>query len=59
MSELTKEDCMNIRKWIAATSMMIEARIRTSWSQSEFDTLDKIQKIERSFQFISKGEQKQ
>ena len=43
---LTKEDCLNIRKWLTATSMMIEANIRTVWSQSELDTWEKIKKIE-------------
>ena len=48
MSQLTKEDCMNVRKWITATSMMIEGKLRTPLSQSEIDTWDKIQSIDRS-----------
>ena len=44
--ELTKEDCLNIRKWMTATSMMIEARLRTTWTPSEQDTLEKIKRLE-------------
>ena len=46
MEGLTKEDCMNIRRWVTATSMMIEGRLRTTWSQSELDTWEKVKKIE-------------
>lgn len=44
---ITKEDCKNISKWVAATSMMIEAKLRTPWSESELATWEKIKKIER------------
>lgn len=44
--ELTKEDIANIHKWITATSMMIEAKFRTTWTESEQKTLDKIHKME-------------
>lgn len=40
--ELTEEDVMNIRKWLTATSMMIEAKLRTNYSDSERKTSDKI-----------------
>ena len=38
---VSKEDAMNISKWMTATSMMIEARLRTPYSQSELDTWEK------------------
>jgi len=43
--ELTREDIMNISKWMTATSMMIEARLRTPYSESEHDTWKKFQHI--------------
>jgi len=45
-TELTKEDYLNIRKWVTATSMMVEAKVRTTWSQSELDTWEKIKQME-------------
>jgi len=39
--EITKEDAMNISKWITATNMMVEAKLRTPLSQSEIDTWEK------------------
>lgn len=44
---LTKEDYLNIRKWLTATSMMIEARLRTPYSDSEIATGDKLRQMER------------
>ena len=44
---LTKEDCQNINKWIVATSMAVEAGIRTAWSKSELATMEKLKAIER------------
>ncbi len=44
---LTKEDYLNIRKWMTATGMMIEAKLRTNWSESERKTLDKLTEMER------------
>ncbi len=38
---------MNIRKWMTATSMMIEARVRTPYSDSEIATGDKLKQMER------------
>jgi len=50
VKELTKEDCMNIRKWVNATGMLIQAKMRTTWSQSELDTWEKIKRIEQSLE---------
>jgi hypothetical protein len=51
MSEtLTKEDIMNIRKWITATTMMIEAKLRTPYSDSEFETIDKLHRLEYRYE---------
>jgi len=36
--EVTREDVMNISKWMTATTMMIEARMRTPYSESEHNT---------------------
>jgi len=44
---LTKEDFLNIRKWTTATSMMIEAKLRTPWTPSEEATLAKLNQMER------------
>jgi len=43
---LTSEDCLNIRKWVTATGMMIEAKLRTTWSDSERQTWEKVKRIE-------------
>jgi len=51
--EITREDAMNISKWITATSMMIEAKIRLPLSQSERDTWKKFAPI-----YHSSGENK-
>ena len=46
--EITKEDTINIAKWITATNMMVEARVRTPMSQSEIDTWAKFQPVYHS-----------
>ena len=48
--KLNKEDILNISKWITATSIMIEAKLRTDFSQSERDTWEKIQQMEHSME---------
>ena len=53
MEELTKEDCMNIRKWVNATGMFIQAKMRTTWSQSELDTWEKVKRIEREVESVA------
>jgi len=40
--ELTEEDILNIRKWLTATSMMIQAKLRTPYSESELETSQKL-----------------
>lgn len=40
--ELTEEDCLNILKWWTGTSMMVEAKMRTPFSDSEHETISKI-----------------
>ena len=42
--DLTEEDMLNVRKWLTATSMMIEAKLRTPYSQSELNTGEKLTK---------------
>lgn len=44
--KITKEDRINISKWLTSTSMMIEAKLRTPYSQSELDTWEKIKRME-------------
>lgn len=46
MIELSKEDCLNISKWVTATSIMIQGKLRTPYSQSELDTYDKIKQAQ-------------
>lgn len=46
--EITKEDAMNIAKWLTATGMMVEAGVRVPLSQSEHDTWAKFQPIYHS-----------
>ena len=43
--EVTKEDVTNISKWMTSTSMMIEAKLRTSYSDSEHATWKKFRHI--------------
>jgi len=40
--EITEEDRINIAKWMTATNMMIQAKLRTPLSDSERQTFDKI-----------------
>ena len=47
--EITKEDAMNVSKWIGATNMMVEAKLRTLLSQSELDTWKKFEHAYHSF----------
>ena len=47
---LSKEDHLNIQKWQTATSMMIQTKMRTPYSQSEHDTSNKLMQIvDRAF----------
>ena len=46
--ELTREDVMNISKWITATTMMVEAGLRTPLSDAEHETWQKFQHIYHS-----------
>lgn len=46
--ELTREDVMNISKWVTATGMMVEAKLRTPLSESEHATWRKFQHIYHS-----------
>jgi len=39
---LTEEDQMNVRKWLTAASIMIEAKVRTPFSDSEHKTAEKL-----------------
>jgi len=47
--DLTEDDLMNIGKWIAATSMVIQANLRTPLSPSENETWIKIERARRLF----------
>jgi len=40
--ELTDEDIINVKKWLTATSMMIQAKLRTPYSESELKTSQKL-----------------
>lgn len=42
---LTKEDHLNIQKWQTATTMVIQTKMRTPYSQSELDTSEKLKQI--------------
>jgi hypothetical protein len=44
--QLTEEDCLNILKWWTGASMMVEAKMRTPFSDSEHETIAKISKVE-------------
>lgn len=46
--ELTREDVVNIAKWMTAASMMIDAGLRTPYSDSENATWKKFQHIYNS-----------
>ena len=42
--ELTDEDLGNVAKWITAASIMIEAKVRTPFSESELKTAEKLRR---------------
>jgi len=42
--ELTDEDLLNVAQWITATSIMIEAKVRTPFSESELKTAEKLRR---------------
>ena len=44
---LTREDLQNIDKWITATGIMIEGKIRTPWTDSELATFKKLDQLKR------------
>jgi hypothetical protein len=43
---ISKEDIMNVSKWMTCCSIMIEAGVRIPFSQSERDTWEKIKRSE-------------
>ncbi len=45
--KLTKEDLRNIDGWITAASMMIEAKARVPWRDSEFATFKKLDQLKK------------
>ena len=45
MVKLTREDLGNIDKWITAANMMIEAKLRTLWTDSERATFKKLDQL--------------
>ena len=45
--DLTEDDLVNIGKWITATSMVIQANLRTPLSPSENETWVKIERARR------------
>ena len=51
--KLTKEDLDNIDKWITAANIMIEANIRTLWTDSERATFKKLDQLKQEAE--SKG----
>lgn len=50
LAPLNKEDHKNINGWITASSIMIEARTRVTWRDSELKTMDKLKKMESKVQ---------
>ena len=44
---LTSEDLRNIDKWITAAGMMIDAKLRTPWTDSEQETFRKLDQLKR------------
>jgi hypothetical protein len=42
--ELTDEDLLNVAKWLTAASIMVEAKIRTPFSDSELKTAEKLRR---------------
>ena len=47
MVKLNKEDLGNIDKWITAANMMIEAKMRTPWTDSERATFKKLDQLKQ------------
>ena len=47
MVKLTKEDLGNIDKWITCANIMIEAEIRTLWTDSERATFKKLDQLKQ------------
>jgi len=43
--KLTREDLGNIDKWIVATGIMIEGKIRIPWTDSEKATFKKLDQL--------------
>lgn len=41
----TEEDLLNVQKWQTATSMMIEGKMRTPYSDSEHKTGEKLKRL--------------
>lgn len=44
---LTKEDLQNITGWITAAGMMIDAKMRVPWRDSELATFKKLDQLKR------------
>ena len=44
---LTREDLGNIDRWITATGIMIEGKIRKNWTESELATFKKLDQLKR------------
>lgn len=40
--ELTEEDQLNVKKWLTAVSIMVEAGVRVPMSDSEHSTAEKL-----------------
>ena len=47
MVKLTREDLGNIDKWITAANIMIEAKLRTPWTDSERATFKKLDQLKQ------------
>lgn len=45
LPEFTEEDLLNVQKWQTATSMMIEGKMRTPYSNEEYETGDKLKRL--------------
>lgn len=43
--KLTREDLRNIDGWITAANMMIEAKARVPWRESEYATFRKLDQL--------------
>lgn len=49
--ELTENDCLNIVKWWTATSMTVEAKLRTPFSESEQETIAKVMRTKEQLKY--------